>query len=331
MSDEANKSGHDFGDHPECQGAMPGGGGMSVGALIRAAADGELTEAQIEAFERLCAERDCTKDRVRFEQTLRDACGKAMGDQPACPDALRDKIKAMAASGGAGDGSVLAPGSVVESMADRTRSVSFWRRSPGMLAAAAVLALFAGVMIFQSVSLPTGPVPAGWTATQVSNRDRMASFVAKEHNRCCKSERASEAKLIMRDMEQAKAHFMRVLGVAGLEVSAAVAEAGEVTFWGAGDCHVPASDSSGHFRFDATTPEGADIRLSLFVLPDEEQLPMSEGTTYRVASESCDKEGVNLFAWKQQGVVYMLVSEAQGGFCQIVRDSMHAPVALKSF
>lgn len=330
MSDDLNKSG----EHPECRGGKPDGG-LSVGALIRAAADDELTDAQVEAFEKLCAERDCTKDRVRFEQTLRDACGKAMADQPRCPDALRNKIQALAAAGGdvgiARETSTGAePVSAVEAMADQTRSVSFWRRSPGMLAMAAVLALFAGVMIFQGMSLPTGPVPAGWTVEQASNRDRMAAFVAREHDRCCSSDRASEAKLIIRDMDRAKAHFIDTLGVGGLSVVPAVAEVGEVTFWGAGDCHVPASSSSGHFRFDATTPDGADIRLSLFVLPDEGQFPMDAGTTYRVGSEACDRAGVNLFAWKDAGVVYMLVSEADGGFCAVVRDTMQAPETLGS-
>ncbi len=331
MSDELNTSG----ERPDCTGGKPAGD-LSVGALIRAAADDELTEDQIRDFERLCAERDCTEDRVRFEQTLREACGKAMSDQPRCPDALRNRIRALAASGGdvgaAGEsGRGVPAGSAVESMAEQTRSVSFWRRSPGMLALAAVLALFAGAMVFQGLSLPTGPVPAGWTVEQASNRDRMAAFVAKEHNRCCNSDRASEAKLVIRDMERAKAHFIGTLGVAGLAVSPAIADSGEVSFWGAGDCRVPASSSSGHFRFDATTPAGAGIRLSLFVLPDEGQFPMDRGTTYRVTSEACDKAGVNLFAWKDSGVLYLLVSEADGGFCQTVRDTMHAPGPIGSF
>lgn len=335
MSDEVNKPGHGLGkgpdEQPDCQGGKLDGG-MSVGALIRAAADDELTDSQIEAFEQLCAERDCTNDRVRFEQTLREACGKSMADQPQCPDALRNKIRAIAAAGG-DTGMAHEAGSApsaVEAMAEQTRSASFWQRSPGMLAMAAVLALFAGVMIFQGLSVPAGPVPTGWTVEQASNRDRMAAFVAKEHNRCCNSDRASEAKLIIRDMDRAKAYFVEALGVAGLEVTPAVAEVGEVSFWGAGDCHVPASSSSGHFRFDATTPEGTDIRLSLFVLPDEGQFPMNEATTYRVGSEACDKAGVNLFAWKDAGVVYMLVSEADGGFCEVVRDTMRAPVAVDS-
>ncbi|MFK7883582.1 MAG: hypothetical protein AB8F26_05285 [Phycisphaerales bacterium] len=337
MSDEANKSGpHHSEPDPECQGGKLDGA-MSVGALIRAAADGELTDAQVESFEQLCAERDCTNDRVRFEQTLREACGKAMADQPKCPDILRAKIQAMAATGGdagqpfgAAIRSETGSESAVEAMAEQTRSVSFWRRSPGMLAAAAVLFIAAGVLILQSASLPSGPVPAGWTAQQVSDKDRIANFVAKEHNRCCHSDRASEAKLVIRDIEEARTYFASALGVANIGVSAEQAESGEVNFWGGGDCHVPASDSSGHLRFDAVSPDGGDLRLSLFVVNDQGQMPMEEGVTYRVSSESCDKAGVRLFTWKQAGVVYLLVSEAEGAFCGTVRQTLHAPDDVRS-
>jgi len=329
MSDEAINSG--------CQGGSGSGGdGMSVGALIRAAADGELTEAQIQTFEALCAERDCTKDRVRFEQTLRDACGKAMGDKPGCPDALRNKVRAIAAAGGdvgmaseaaAGSGT----GSVVEAMGEQTRSVSFWRHSPGILAAAAVLALFAGVLILQGISLPTGAVPTGWTTEQAGYRDRVAGFVAKEHTRCCDSEGVSEDKLVIRDPGEAQTYFAESLGVSDVDLGVNRAAVGAVRFWGGGDCHVPGAPASGHVRFDATAPDGTDIHLSLFVVPDRDQLPIQEGMTYRVTSKACAEAGVNLFTWKRAGVVYLLVSEAQGGFCEVVRDLMHAPEGLEPF
>lgn len=328
MSDEAINSGCSGGKLPD---------GMSVGALIRAAADGELTDEQVRQFEALCAERDCTKDRVRFEQTLKECCGRALKEQPCCPDALRSRIAAMAPSAHPQDEQrhehehdVAGAGSPVVAMAGQTRKQSFWRRSPATMAAAAVLMLAAGVLIYQGASLPTGPVPAGWTAQQVSNRDQMAGFVAREHGRCCKSDRAARAKLIYNDPNEARSHFAAAMGVPDVDIPQDAAPAGEVRFMGAGDCHVPAADTSGHLRFDAVSPDGTPMQLSLFVVNDRGQLPIEEGVTYHVPSATCDDAGVRLFAWRQSGVVYLLVTEAEGAFCTTVRQTLHAPAEVRS-
>lgn len=316
------------------EGCSGDGARGSIGALIRAAADGELSESELAEFERLCAERDCTKDRVRFEQTLRESCGRVMKASPCCSDALRARIRAIAAesremtaSGASAPGAAddVQNSSGPEAMAASTRTVAFWRRSPGMLAAAAVLLSVAGVLIWQASSLPAGPLPPGMTRTEVVYRDRVAGFVSGEHNRCTRSERAAQDKLVLRDADSASAHFAREFGITQVSLNADPIETGSVRFWGAGDCHVPGSSKSAHVRFDATAPDGTPVRLSLFIMPDNQRLPIQAGTTYRIGSDACEESGVALYAWRENGLVYMLVSDAEGEFCSAVRRSLHAP------
>lgn len=318
-----------------CGGRLPDG--VSPGELIRMAADGELTDEQVAAFEKLCAERDCTQDRVRFEQTLRECCGRVMRDKPCCPEALRTRIRAMAASQSPfhpAEAGQPATVSAAESMAPRTRTVAFWRRSPGLAAAAAVLLSLAGVLIYQGARVPTGQAPgsSGWSGQPVAYQEQVARFVAAEHLRCCQDE-AAESKMIVRDLDQARDRFARSLGVASLDLSPdlpATAQTGSMTFYGAGDCHVPGASRSAHARFDATSPDGTPVHLSLFLMPDEGRLALADRTTHVVASSSCEEKGVSLFAWREGGVVYLLVSEARGDFCKTVRKALHAPEALGS-
>lgn len=318
--------------HPE---GCSGGNARSVGALIRAAADGELSPEQVAEFERLCAERNCTQDRVRFEQTLRESCGRVLTASPCCTESLRARIVAMAAGTRDGDGSGVAS---VESVAERverlspqTRTMGFWRRSPGMAAAAALLLSVAGVLVWQASRLPTAAPPAGMTHQQVAYRDRVAGFVAGEHGRCCRSDVAAQAKLIHRDPASARAHYAQAFGTGSVTVEAGAVDAGAVSFWGGGDCHVPGSTRSAHMRFDAVSPEGEPIRLSLFVMPNNERLPLEPGTTYRLNAAACDEAGVALYGWTADGLTYLLVSEATGEFCGMVRRALYAPVRVASY
>lgn len=314
--------------NPECPGLNDA---RSVGALIRAAADAELTDAQAAQFERLCAERDCTQDRVRFEQTLRECCGRVMQASPACSETLRNKVRALAEQARfdstEDQDSAAAPRlSAPERLASETRRPGFWRRSSVMSAAAAVLLMVAGTLIWQASSLQTPPVtPAGWSTEQASYRDRISGFVTNEHMRCCRSDKASQAKLVYRDLEAARAHYAQAFGMSQVAFAAQPPASGEVRFWGGGDCHVPGARASAHLRFDAVDPEGNPMRLSLFVMPDNQRLPLAEGATYAVSSSACDEAGVALYAWKADGLLHLLVTEAKGDFCSTVRESFRAP------
>lgn len=334
MRDDTHNPAQNPAQNPDCPGLPEDA--RSIGALIRAAADAELTEAQAAEFERLCAERHCTEDRVRFEQTLRECCGRVMRVSPTCSETLRNKVLACAAAARAEDAEAEtdsdqpAP-SGPERLAPVTRSQGFWRRSSAMTAAAAVLLMVAGGLIWQASSLSTsgpgsGPgAPAGWTTEQVSYRDSVSGFVTDEHMRCCRSDKASDAKLVHRDLDAARAHYAQTFGVSQVAFTALPPESDAVRFWGGGDCHVPGSKASAHLRFDTVDPQGNPLRLSLFIMPDNNRLPMAEGATYRVTSSDCEKAGVALYAWTSDGLLHLLVTEAKGEFCSKVRDSFQAP------
>ncbi len=310
--------------HPE---GCHGGSARSIGALIRAAADQELTPEQVAEFERLCAERNCTEDRVKFERTLRESCGRVMTGSACCTEALRAKIQAMAA----GTREVGGAEGRLQAGPTRTRSMSFWRRSPGMAAAAALLLVVAGTLVWQASRLPSAAPPAGMTPQQVAYRDRVAGFVSDEHNRCCRSDAAAQAKLIHRDPAAARDHYARTFGAGAVAMEAGTVRAGRVSFWGGGDCHIPGSPKSAHVRFDAVSPEGEPVRLSLFIMPDTDRLPLEPGTTYRMNAQACDKAGVALYAWRAEGLTYLLVSEAKGDFCAMIRQALHAPARVAPY
>lgn len=293
--------------HPDGCGRPAG----SIGALIRAAADGELTDEQVAAFEKLCAERNCTEDRVRFEQTLRECCGRVMG-APSCSEALRARVQALAEQ--------TRPGAVRGGRAPASGRPGFWAGAPLLTLAATVLLTAAGVFVWQAARLP-GPAAPGAAHHEVAYRDRIAGFVADEHARC----RTDAAALSLRDLDQARRHFVSAFGTECVGLS----DADSLTFRGGGDCRPPGADRAAHFRFDAASAGGEPLAVSLFVMPDNGRLPLEDGTTYRMNARACTESGLTLHAWRAEGLLYLLVSEADA--CDAARRSLNAPLQTAGF
>jgi hypothetical protein len=310
---------------------------MTLAAKLRACADGELKGdecAQLKAY--LETHPDAARQ-LGFEKELRSCCERVLKDKPCCPDALRQKITAMCCGESAQTASAAEIGDLIDDPAyagaieqsnEQTRSRSYWLRSSVISGLAAVLVIAAGVLVFQAATFkPTVP-RAGMNLQQTQYIDRVGDFVVREHNRCGNDD-AAASKLIRNDIEDATAYFSQAFGrpLATPDMSEV---AGKVRFFGGGDCHVPSTPRSGHLRFDATDSSGNPIRLSLFIatLPDNELLPMEEGKTYRVRSKSCSEAGASLFAWKAEGIMYLLVSEASDSMCSTVREVMNAPSSI---
>tara|TARA_R110000744_G_scaffold98121_1_gene189573 strand:- start:3815 stop:4768 length:954 start_codon:yes stop_codon:yes gene_type:complete len=289
---------------------------LCIAAMLRACADGELCPEGCERLKKYLAEHPEAQAQVAFEKNLKGCCDRVMRE-PVCPDALRAKIHAMA-------GSAMS----MHASNQQTRQKSFWQRSPVMSAMAAVLVIAAGALIWQSSSLISKGGGLGISeTTPVAYAERIGNFVAREHMRCC-DEKAAAQKLVIDDVDQTTSYFSEKF--AKPVVSPVHLEDGsQIRFYGGGDCHVPATNSSGHLRFDAVGPEGQVVPLSLFIAPDPGFLGIEEGVTYVLNSTKCSEQGANLFAWVSGGVMYLLVSEADETMCSSVRGMMNAPAEVR--
>lgn len=289
---------------------------MNIAALLRAAADEELSDADRARLDAYLAEHPEHASCVEFERELKGACARAMGDAK-CPESLRASIDAMRGSGD--------QEAVVLGVATRERS--FWQRSGLMGAMAAALVLAGGALLWNSSSFILGTPSVGAPKTaQVSYAERIGDFVAREHARCAVEE-VAQNKFVIDSIDQAAVRYSEVFGA-----TVETPECGEgITFYGGGDCHLPSTSRSAHLRFDTQTSDGDPLRLSLFVAPDPGLLELEESVTYVVESSACAERGTNLFVWTQGGVMYVLVSEAEPGTqsCADVRAMMHAPSETK--
>ncbi|MBL4591663.1 MAG: hypothetical protein JKY96_06850 [Phycisphaerales bacterium] len=301
---------------------------LTLAAKIRACADGELVGDECDQLKAYLADHPDAAKQLRFERELRSCCDRVMKSQPCCPDALRSKIAAMCGCPSDESDSDAGYAERIEASNKQTRSKSFWMRSSIISAAAAVLVITAGVLVFQAATFNPGAAPSNMTIQQANYIDRVGDFVLNEHKRCFNDDSAA-AKLVRNDIEEAAAYFSDAFGN-DLAVPDMASAKGTVVFYGGGDCHVPMTTRSGHLRFDALTDSGEPVRVSLFVspMPQENLMPMEEGVTYRVRSKACDKAGSRLFAWTANGLMYLLVSEASDSMCLTVRDIMQAPSQL---
>jgi hypothetical protein len=310
---------------------------MNQASLLRAGADGELSETQQLLLNDHLADHPESQSQIGFEQALRESCSRVM-NKPLCPDALREKVMAMAGQTSGAESAYNQAQTEsqanddyaqrIENASSYTKSQSFWSRSPMLSAAAALLILVAGGLIWQSASFTTYSAPDGFTLAQASYYNQVSDFVIREHNRCC-NDQAAQSKLIEHDISKAVEYFNAAFGQE-LSMPVMTETEGQVQFYGGGDCHVPSTSRSGHMRFDAIDQSGEQISLSLFVSPNPELLPMQEGMTYRINSKACDEAGARLFAWVSNGIQYLLVSEASDKMCEEVRDIMNAPSEIGS-
>ncbi len=296
---------------------------LTLAAKIRACADGELQGDECDQLRAYLEANPDAAKQLGFEKELRSCCGRVLKSSPCCPDALRSKITAMCSC--VSDECLTER---IEASNEHSRNRSFWMRSSIISAAAAVLVIAAGVLVFQAATFKQTAVPAHLNLQQATYIDRVGDFVTREHHRCCKDDVAA-AKLVHNDITEATAYFSDAFGkeLAALDMNT---KEGEVNFYGGGDCAIPSTSRSGHFRFDATDASGNAIQMSLFIspMPEKNLIPMEEGVTYRVSSQACDKTGTKLFAWTKDGLMYLLVSEASGTMCATVRDMVQAPPQL---
>lgn len=236
-----------------------GGGGLSIAALLRMAADGELTPEQDAALRTHLGAHPGDAERIEFERRLREACRCACSPDCCAPAGLRDRVRACCCEPGLAD--------QLEGLAVETRRRGFWA---GHLvarfgAAAALLALVTVMAVM--VSRSAGPLDGGGPGAVDPGMtiDRVARFVRQEHSRCDNPPAIPNSKFTVHEAGELESTFA---DLAGREVSlASILEAQRhgLEFVDAGPCHLPGGGTAMHIRFQAEGPTAAIVSLWAWV------------------------------------------------------------------
>lgn len=283
----------DFSEHPQS---------TSIGVLIRAAADGELSPEQQRALDQARGVDPRVDGAIAFERGLRDAVRDAMGPV-AAPSGLRQRVRGAIASD---------DGSLPEQLAEHTRERSFWgaRRLTSALAALIVLTLGAA-LVFQAYALSKPAL----NASQQAYQQEVASFVANEHGRCCGSTDAARNKLSISDPTEAASALSDLMGHA---VSLPCQNRRpEIRFDGAGPCGIPGNGPSAHVMYH---PTDGGPKISIFMKPDSGELPFQPGKTYTLDTKKCGVAGTRIIAWVNDGLVYYAVFDETPGCEKVFED-----------
>ena len=306
-------------------GATGGQTPMSDAALLRAAADGELSAEQREQLDRHLSRSLEGHARIQFEKELRDAVGRVM-QMPAAPTALRASVGRIIESARDSEPTpelklTEAPAPAKPAREDerpsiQTRPAPFLvKRQAWMSALAAVLVVgVASVLVWQATKLAGVQL----TDDQRDYRSRLVGHVADEHKRVINPQVAA-SKLSLHEPEEVRAFFQQVVGsvpeMQGLTVGTST-----LSFAGAGNCHVPGSDGgSAHIRFDLIAPNGAVKQIvSVFVKADNGELPLTPGVTYAMDTKACGQSGTRVLTWTDGTLVYFMVADTINDGCSAV-------------
>lgn len=301
---------------------------LSLAALIRAAADGELSPADRERFEALRRQDPSIDRRVAFEVALKQRVGRAAAEHPSAkaPDSLRASIL---------DSFRNEPHALPtrhDTLADRAaahhhlRDHRSGRRMGLFYGVAASVALVAAVLGYVSLQRPAssgpgqlaigvqnastaGPIPAGRVM-------HFVSFTNDQHDMCAGFGEAFDSKMTARTHAEAQAAAVELLKKipSVLELGSKPLMQAGYTFAGLGRCSVPGSGRSAHLMYkpDPTIrPDGPVV--SLFVQEDMGDLPLELDTTY--TTKGCKTSSLEsctciVRVWRRDGLVYYLVAPA---------------------
>lgn len=226
---------------------------LNAAALLRAAADGELSPAQQEALRAHLAASPGDQARIEFEQTLRTAVGRSMASGTA-PSDLADRIRAAASAGPESDDAPL-----VETLAPATRDRSFWTTMGRRLSVAAALFLVVAGAWYAIGQLTQSPI----TERESINRFELARFLSAQHMQCGDAE-VADRKFNYRSVDTLAMGCQKLLGQVP---DFGQLFQGRATLLGMGKCAVPGPGSSVHMRFDIPTDSSGVVlgTASMFV------------------------------------------------------------------
>lgn len=295
---------------------------LPIGAILRLAADGELTDQQQDAL-RLHLERHPEDaSRIEFERGLRAACARSCAPEASAPEGLRARVAALCAeretpAGGHGQDRLAAG---LAERASQTRQAGYWAGRVvtrfGALAAAVALVALVSFMVGRSWQSPAPPPADGFQLVG----DQIAGFARREHSRCAEGVPQLSGKFTIEDPADLPGAFEALVG-RPLDL-ASILDAGPhgLTFRDAGRCHPPGGPAL-HVRFDSASGGTA----SLWIQRDDGSLPLEEGVTY-ASGEGCDC----VRFWIAEGVRYILIC-SEGVASEAAGKALRCPEKTKRF
>ena len=285
---------------------------MPLAALIRAAADGEISPADRERLEAELSEAR-VDERVAFERALRESVREHMTG-PAAPAGLRERITdAMAAA------TAVAAVDENETMHSRsaggvgdarlTRDRRWWA-SPLVAtlgrwgAVAAVLAIAATLIFNASRSTVTASPYSPEEASQ------LVSFIGRQHDACKDFNETWERKMKFQSPEAAQAAAAEILQIApdAFHFREPLTRKG-YEFAGLGRCAVPGGDHSVHLIYKRPS-DGAAV--SLFIQTNARtKLPSSCCLVDKCQAPECA-------IWQDGPVRYYVFSEKVDAVAEVM-------------
>ncbi|MEO0631780.1 MAG: hypothetical protein AAFY46_13810 [Planctomycetota bacterium] len=296
-------------------------GDLPLAALVRLAADGEISAEQERRLE-VELERDSDlARRIEAEQLMRSSLERAFAEGPAAPAGLRDRVAAAMASVELDADDADVP----TQMASMTRDRSFWAGPAArVLAAAAALTLVATVFVVSRGG--AGP------DSPLGNRTRAVQFVASEHGRCVVDIAPGAGKFRVTNAGEMPGLTGDVLGQEITLADLVVNGAENVSFIDAGRCGVPGGGSSMHMRFEVPSGTGGEPHeFSLFVQQDQGTLELSEGVSYVLDPSNggeLELKSPVIYVWLRGGMVYYLVVDNPKA-CGMIRERLAAPAEIE--
>jgi hypothetical protein len=288
---------------------------LSRGALLRAAADGELSDAQRAELERTLTEAE--SGAIETEAALRQAVGRAMAG-PSAPQGLRDRIVVAAESGGA----ELAVHADDPDEIPAPIPMAPWMR-PLAVAAALLLVIAGGFMFMRDEGGAGGGPGAGGDGAGGQQAGiqlvELRQFISREHTRCQRDPSRAARKFARAELSEIPERFRPLMGA---DVSIEEIVKAGLTLRGVGECHVPGPGSSIHLLLGADLPQCA-ATLSLFVQQDpRNRLELEEGVSYELTPQDpgAGATGVSVVAWRRDGLTYYLVADPDA--CSRIREAM---------
>jgi len=271
----------------------------SDAALLRAAADGEVTAADQRRLDGLLDAHPHLQSSLEFERALRDATGRVMG-AVSTPAGLADRVRAAIRA----DAEVA---DSIDALGEQTRKPAFWARRTWMSVAAVFVLGLSAALIIQATQISQ----VSLSADQLAYRQQLAGFLSTQHDKTCQDlvEAQKGGKLKFSDPTEYEAEIAKVLNHA-VKVPRCD-RSRKVYFAGGGRCGVPGEGPSGHMVYNAEFAPN----ISVFIKLDRGELPLKEGRTYALATEDCGMPGTRILTRSVDGVLYFFVFR-EGSGCQ---------------